>query len=616
MQMFQKMRKFFSNRHVLLIGALLIAGCSGWLLAPHKTPGQAPTIALLVPDLADPHVADIWKQAASEEGVMLEVVTASAFLRPAEGAQKNYVGVIVPDTIHRRANNFLTDALREYVRRGGKLMLVFDALTLDLDGAYAQSRSRLSDVAGVDYAMYKKYGDGTMGLGIVAASQETVAAIGVTPGRYLVERPISAGTHIFDRWLTTYHYDALLYSYFKTERQDASTDPLMLSAEHDLVAGSHAFGKGTALFVNLPLGYLKTRTDGLLLHSFLRHFSDDIVGLPRLMAAPQGVGGMILNIHVDSGAAIKSMDYLERLGVFSQGPYSIHFTAGPDVTVPGDGKGMDVEHNPETQGWIRKLAAQGNTIGNHGGWIHNYFSGHVNEDNRAEFEKYLTLNNDALSKVVGKPLLEYAAPEGNHPAWTTDWLEEHHMLASYTTANGGMGTTRIFHADGKVDKRLWFMPVASFGHIASFEEAMFRGTPHQVVTAWLQDVAHYVADSGNIRLIYCHPPGVQFYSDSVTAMLDTTQKLQKTHTFKWYTMTDVANFMSRREDVSWHVEQIKGQLRIQAEHPKTLADMTWRVAKSTCAVPQITEGKGMIKDASGVWEIVGGDTKKLGVSCR
>ena len=71
-------------------------------------------------------------------------------------------------------------------------------------------------------------------------------------------------------------------------------------ADGQLAAGVRDFGQGRLLFVNLPLGYLKVRTDGLLMHGMLRYFATELIGLPTLSAVPEGVGGMTLNWHCDA----------------------------------------------------------------------------------------------------------------------------------------------------------------------------------------------------------------------------------------------------------------------------------------------------------------------------
>ena len=141
------------------------------------------------------------------------------------------------------------------------------------------------------------------------------------------------------------------------------------------------------LFVNLPLGYLASRTDGLLLHSFLHFFGVHMLGLPYLASVPDGVGGLVFNWHVDARSSLKPLKMLADEGIFDRGKFSIHFTAGPDVDAFGDHKGLDVAHDPKTQKWIHYLLARGQEIGSHGGWIHNYFGDHINDTNESEFRK-------------------------------------------------------------------------------------------------------------------------------------------------------------------------------------------------------------------------------------
>src|SRR5205085_4401382 len=184
-------------------------------------------------------------------------------------------------------------------------------------------------------------------------------------------------------------------------------------------------------FVNLPIGYLEARTDGLLLHSFLRYFGLRMLAVPYLAAVPDGVGGLVFNWHVDARSSITPLHTLLATGVFDQGPFSIHITAGPDVDAFGDGKGLDIGHNPEGDRLIAEFQRRGHVIGSHGGWIHNYFGEHLSDNNEGEFATYLQQNMDVLQRVTGKPIFEYSAPVGNHPQWVTRWLERHGVLGEY-----------------------------------------------------------------------------------------------------------------------------------------------------------------------------------------
>jgi hypothetical protein len=606
--------KIIKNSWILLAIAVVASSTLAYAIWPAFD--QKRTLALLVADGTETDAEQIWQQAALEEGIKLEVVTASQFLRARPSDQKTYAGIIVPDKLHRRASTYLTDTLRDYVRQGGKLMLVFDALTYDLNGAYAPESARLSDVAGVEYAMYEKFGKAVVRASPIIGTKESVSRIGIPPGRTEVERPVSFNNQTYDYWMTTYRYSELKYPLFQTGTVAPDTEVMMLTPETQVAAARHRLGRGETLFINLPLGLLKNRTDGLLMHSFLRYFSDEFVGLPRLLSAPDGIGGLILNIHVDNGAAIKSLATLQKMGIFDQGPYSIHFTAGPDVNQFGDGLGMDVVHNSTTQQWIRYLQARGNAIGDHGGWIHNYFGSRINDTNSNEYEKYLVYNNDAMRKVTGQPITEYSAPVGNHPRWVTDWIGRHGIETYYTTSNLGMGPTRMFQNNALIDKRTWSIPITPFGRIASFEEAMFAKQPAGPMTDWLVALTKFVASNQTIRQIYCHPIGVPYYADSMHALLDTTKSLQEQHLFKWRTMTDVARFMSRREGVQWKLSDQAGKLELTASDDTSLAQMTWRLPAALCNTPQITRGKGSLtRQADNNWQVTAGPVRQLTVTC-
>ena len=602
--------------NLFVLGAVVLAGGFAWYLHAQSLSSNEQTIALLVPDGYDVAGIDLWTQAAAEEGVRLELLTASTFLRPLDFGKKNYAGILIPDGVHQRGNNLLIERLKQYVRDGGKLMLVFDALTQDLNGIYSTGKSRLSELAGVDYALYSLRRDQTIAHKAVGGTFSAMQRIGITPGRYSVENPMRYGERRFDHWFTTYHYGTIDYPFFVTGPVTAPDNVLLLGADGSAAAIENMVGSGKVLFVNLPLGLLKNRTDGLLLHTFLRYFSDDIVGLPRLLSAPNGIGGMVLNIHTDSDEGLSNLTFMNRIGVFNQGPYSVHFTAGPDVDHAGDGMGTNINHNPVAQAWIRNLTAGGHAIGNHGGWIHNDFGNNLTEKNQADYEPYLVMNDDAIKKVINKPILEYSAPNGNHPAWVTDWLVQKKVLAFYTTANNGAGPTRPIDRDGVVDRRIWSIPVTPFGRIASFEEAMFSGLSKKAITGWLNAVSNYVADNKNIRLIYCHPLGVRFYAESVNAWLKTTKALSKNNLFKWYTMTDVAQFMSRRELTSWSFKNQDGEMVLAANHPESLADMTWVISKKQCELPVIGDGDGRVVSYPAFWQITAGAGRKMMLTCK
>jgi hypothetical protein len=383
-----------------------------------------------------------------------------------------------------------------------------------------------------------------------------------------------------------------------------------------VVAGYRNHGRGQVMFVNIPLGYLKGHTDGLLLHGFLRLFAQRLLAVPRLASVPQGVGGLILNWHIDSNAAIEPLKEMSSWGLMQQGPYSMHITAGPDMVAFGDRRGLDLPNNPEVQNWIRTWVKQGHVVGSHGGWIHNYFGENVSEDNQAEFQKYLEMNIQEIQKQSGVPVTEYSAPEGNHPRWVTRWLEEHGVNAYYFTGNTGMGPTQGYRDGDRSGKNAWAFPILHFGKAAGFEEMSLLNYDPGQVERWLRDVTDFAADERVARLVYFHPPGILAYKPVVQSWLAHTAELSAEHKFRWYTMSGLAAFLNNRKKVVWQTLDAGESLRIQAEHENSLAQQTWMLPKQAFQEPKVTSGKADVRDGGDEWLVVAGETKELAFEAR
>src|SRR5690242_5252985 len=149
------------HRAIIATGIAVLAASIAWSWATRdQFRSTADRLLLLVPDgvnFTDPAVT-VWRDAGSEEGLHVVPIHDSEFLRPFFG-ESRCAGIILPDSIHQKASDLLVANLHRVVAQGTKLMLVYDAGTFSLSGAYAGSRSRLSDLAGVDYALYDKLAD-------------------------------------------------------------------------------------------------------------------------------------------------------------------------------------------------------------------------------------------------------------------------------------------------------------------------------------------------------------------------------------------------------------------------------------------------------------------------
>ncbi len=600
-----------------MLWASLAMLAPAWAQAPPDARPVA-AIALLVPDSAkldDPAIT-IWTDAALEEGLQLTPVHDSEFL----AGRESYAAVVLPDEVHKQASTNLVSAVERYVASGGNLMLVFDAGTLDERKLYPLSQSRLSRLAGVDYAFYTTLRNETVQRAAILGTAGSMDELQVPPGKTVVFTGSTAGVApdlppASEPYFTisTYTYGDVLYASFVTRgRYDGE---VLLRSVPGLVAGYRHSGQGSVLFVNLPLGYLARRTDALLLHGFLHYFAQR-AGLPSLAAVPDATGGLVLNWHLDSNAAEAAMPEIEKLGFFQQGPYSIHITAGPDRDLPGDGLGLNIPANAHMQHWIRTMLQQGNTIGDHGGWIHNYFGAHLNEHDLS-FARYLELNTEALEMATGGPIVEYSAPVGNHPEWVTDWLAAHGFLAYYFTGNTGMAPTRSYRYGVRADRSIWSFPITNLGKAASLEDMHQAGVAETSVTQWLDGMAEFVARQRVSRLVYAHPPGAQFYPGALRSWLQKTAELRGHGRFRWYTMTALAKFLNTREQVNWRAQaRPDGSWLITASHPQNLAHQAWYLPKQAFDKPAVLQGRAIIQEDGSRWIVIADEGRQLSFASK
>lgn len=603
--------KIVSTVSLFALGILV-----GVFIFVHRANAFAPDadrLILLVPDgtsFSDPRVT-VWLDAGNEEGLHVIPMHDSTYISPLSG-RPPCAGLILPDTVHIQASDTLIGAIRDYVASGGKLMLVYDAGVQSLQGFYARNQSPLSDVAGVKYALYSSLGGGMIRSGEVSATVAAMGQLGVPPGKYYpLARQTTTGRSPQETevQLRRYEFGDLEYSSFVTSGDYAGT--VLMHSKAGLAAGYQAYKNGDVLFVNLPLGFLDRYTDGLPLHAFLKYFATQMLSLPELISVPDGVGGIVLDWHVDSNAAIKPLQEMNTWSIVKQGPFSVDITAGPDTYAIGDKKGFNVLQNPVSQGLTRYYEGLGYEIGSHGGWIHNYFGEHVSDKNVKEMIPFLQLNNDALEKVTGKPVREYAAPVGNHPQWVTSWLERHGVVAYYFTGNTGMGPTIGYRQGQRAGNAIWAFPILHLDRAATFEEMPKYGYSDAVVSEWLDEATDFTVNQRQVRLIYFHPPGILRYQEIISDWMEKTAQRKAQGDFRWYTMVQMADFLNARQAVKWKIRENGKTAVLDAVSAQTLAHQTWRLPKSRYGEPHVVQGSARVIACTDSWFLISEDAKQL-----
>ncbi len=617
------MKSLINKRNALIA---LIAGLAAFAYFDYQraTKPMAMSLALLVPDdvALDGHYARMWLDAAREDGVKLQAVHSTRWVQSVTRHENTWEGAILPDTFHRRMMPGLFIALEQFVEKGGKLMTVYDAGTLDEKGLYPLGTAPLTKLVGVDYAMYSNLREQMSQQGIIVGNGQFFEAIGLPPGRY-ISRSVTpqSGEKMFDLDRNTASVQVAGYGGLQSftslvTKGEPNAGVMLRNDFGSVVASSNKVGKGETLFVNLPLTYLKQRTDSVFLNGFLRYFAHKNLLQPMLSEVPRGRGAIVLNWHVDAKPAVPAMQRLTEIGLFkSEGPFSFHVTAGPDVDTEGDKGGLDLDNNPEMQALLKELYQRGHAMASHGGWIHNYFGGKLSETNAEEMMPLLEKNHASLRSLISQSPREYSAPMGNQPIWVNKWLQDNGVIATYLTGNIGMGPTRLWMGERRISD-LWTFPVLTLGSVATAEDAFFQKVPQTTFDNWLQEVARYVQDSRSVRLVYFHPPGAVLYPTAVVNFVERMGACRKIDRCNWLTMTRAAEFMNQREETEWSFDRTPQGWQLNAQHAKDLKDLTWRIPTARFTKPDVKQGDAVVESYEGEWLVVARSGSKLQIDLK
>ncbi len=336
-------------------------------------------------------------------------------------------------------------------------------------------------------------------------------------------------------------------------------------------------GRGTAVWVDLPLGYLKGQSDDLPLRAVLRTFLFRIAGLPHLVATPDGVPGLVVSWHIDSAVEWRGIPSLLRNGLARPGlREEFDITAGPDRDRPGDGLGFDACGRGAPL--VRALAPLGD-IGSHGGWAHNWFAVGL-ETHRfgvAQIADLIRRNDACLERITGRHVRSYAAPDGVHPQPTvTRILQRLGIDSYYYTGDTGAPPNRTFFRGRMVSRSVWAFPVMPNGRYASIGEMLRAGLSAAQVRTWLDATLRYTIAQRSVRLLYSHPydllhPAVRH---QYAGFIDTVARLQREGRVRTLTMSDYARFMSRFVRTTVAYRRQGSWLLVSLDNPQGLRGIT------------------------------------------
>lgn len=556
-----KLRRYFLSLTAFLL--LPIAASTGWL-QPKAATHQVRAGLLITTPETDQGTLAAYAAVLKEEGFpWVEIGPGDLNLPPGELVAR-YPAMILPEGLNQVLPSPLPRVLTDYVLSGGKVLLVYDP------GTRGAGRERLPEpvlagLAGVNYGPapggdQETYDDGYWQF----PTPRLAVSWGITPGK--LDR---------DNAVSSYGYGRLRYRHNRARLLDARLIAYDSRAGLNPVITEKSYPSGgVVIFVNIPLGFYKQMSDDLPLRSVLRTFLIKYAHLPRLVNTPQGKGGLVVNFHLDSNAHIGPLRAMIQRGVFRPDlQYSIHITAGPDTYRPGDGYGFDAASPFKGRPWVELMQKYG-AIGSHGGWIHNYFAANLKKMPRQEVWRYLALNCDTLTRITGRPVLEYSAPSGNHPPFVNEWLQQHGVLAYYSPGDTGSSPTRsIFHGR-QVSGNLWSFPITPYQEYAALEELMTAGVPLAEVKGWFDDLLNFIEEEHVIRLIYTHANKKEYALEALAHLANRAARDQEEERLLVWPMSRFAAFLNRHEQTEATFNQEPAGWVIKLRNKAGLADLT------------------------------------------
>jgi hypothetical protein len=152
------------------------------------------------------------------------------------------------------------------------------------------------------------------------------------------------------------------------------------------------------------------------------------------------------------------------------------------------------------------------------------------------------------------------------------------------------------------------------GKEASMEEMGFDDVPINVVHDWLFEVTDFSARHHAARLLYTHPFGAERFFGTLRNWLDYADATAAQGRFRWYTMTELAGFLDKREAVQWTLlRNSANKVTLRASHPKSLAHQTWVFPQDYYGNAKVVEGGASVRVQDGMILLAAGDCRQLAV---
>jgi hypothetical protein len=604
------MKKLIVTAAILII----LAYCSYSLYHVYRdydltnSPDQKVLIVYNKPDLKNAAgVLNAYESVLTEEGVSWEAVEIARLITT---NAKKMVGtkpaIIFPDGLLQSMPEEALKWIKEYLDNGGNVAVIYDAGVKERKGSF-RGQALLADITGVNYITYDKVKEKAYTTGSLQfASQQALDYLQIPPGK--------ADNALY---LNGYLYGRLRYPVARNENMGSVSDNTVLASivaengEKYPAVVLNRYGRGNVFYVNLPLGHLKAYSDGLPLQTFLRAFLFQTVKVPHLVNTEKGIGGLVINWHIDSSIEWAQIPLAIKNKTLDTDLHSsIHITAGDFRDEKNDGLGFDACGKGRPS--VFSLLPFG-VIGSHGGWAHNWFADSIENGKLTKdgIGTYIGKNSGCLESVTGHPMLEYSAPVGVHPQpVTTTILESKGFNSYYYTGDSGSAPNRAFSNGVMVSPKVIAFPIMSYGKSASLYEMKEAGLAESEVQEWLFHIVDYVISNRTTRLFYSHLHDVNdYYPNAVRNFLQYAKQKQTEGKLSVEPMSVYAGFFQKFIRTKLSFGQGARGLSLSLKNDQGLNGITVAIPRNKYRIQENT-GVDIVVDDTYYYLMVNEDVKE------
>jgi hypothetical protein len=525
-------------------------------------------------------VAEAWSESAREVGIPFSWINAQTLIagNPATAATSD-PAIVFPDATAQGLPDAVLGWTESYVTDGGHVLVVDDAGTLNQSGNVRPS-DLFDSLLGIDYA-----NSGT------AHDAVTEGTIRFTSAAEAARWNVPSGKLTSGDVLSGYSYGPLTYPVADARQSSSDLNVVARSSQIPALA-TRRLGKGVAVWSALPLGELCAfDTDATPIDAVLQSVAVDLAGVPRILLAPSGGGGLVIDWHVESNDDWTSIPAMQRLGLLRPGiNQEFDISAGPDEKVAGDRQGFNA--CGAGRATLELLLRNHETIGSDAGGVQDLFATELekNELTDPEIGKLVAANASCLTTVTSERMDSYVGPDGVFPQpEMTKIVQQLGFVAYYYTGDSGAAPQLAFWHGKLTSTKVWAFPVAPFGRLAALADMSRAHVGASAVEAWLKSVASYAASEGTIQLIYSHPPDLSAkgYASAFGSFLSYVSELQSKGELVTESMAVYAKFLDQRAAAQITLRRVVGGVQLTLTNKEGLrsiavaAPRSWKLAAGT-----------------------------------